>query len=205
MKQTAFMPRTATRDDIPGIAAAMARAFEDYPLMTYMVPDSSKRADKLDGWFRLILQASWPGDRGQVLTTDAYAGASMWNKPGHWKMPMTTALRILPGTLRLLGFRSFVRTLRVLTAFEKRHPKELHWHLALLGTDPPMQRKGVGAALMAEVLERCDREGLPAYLETQKPDNVAYYRHHGFEVIEEMTVGKGEREVRCWFMWRDPR
>lgn len=205
MKPTAIMARTATRADIPGIAASMARAFEDYPLMVYMVPDASKRAEKLDGYFRLMLSAWWPGEHGEVLTTDSYAGASMWSKPGHWKMPTTTALRMLPGTLRLFGFRSLLRTAKVLMAFEKRHPKELHWHLALLGTDPPMQGQGVGAALMAEVLERCDREGLGAYLETQKPDNVAYYRHHGFEVVDEMTVGKREREVTCWFMWRDPR
>jgi GNAT superfamily N-acetyltransferase len=150
-----------------------------------------------------MLTASWPGDRGQVLTTDGYAGASVWMKPGHWKMPTTTTLRILPGTLRLLGVRSILRTFKVLTAFEKRHPKEEHWYLELLGTDPPMQRKGVGAALMADVLGRCDREGLPAYLETQKPDNVAYYRHHGFEVVDTMTVGKDEQEVTCWFMWRE--
>ena len=47
MKQTTLMPRTATRDDIPGIAAAMARAFADYPLMAYMIPDAAKRAEKL--------------------------------------------------------------------------------------------------------------------------------------------------------------
>lgn len=132
-----------------------------------------------------------------LLTTDGHAGASVWMKPGHWKMSTKTTLRILPGTLRLLGFRSFLRTLKVLTAFEKRHPKEEHWYLELLGTDPSMQRRGVGAALMAEVLGRGDREGLPAYLETQKPDNVAYYRHHGFEVVDTMTSAKASARSRA--------
>jgi GNAT superfamily N-acetyltransferase len=205
MTQTALQPRIATRDDIPGIAAAMTRAFMDYPLMEYMIPDAAKRAEKLEAWHRLTLRGLWPEQRGEVRTTDDYAGASMWVRPGQWKTPVLPMLRIVPGMIRIVGLRSFLRTVRVLTAFEKRHPHNEHWHLALLGTDPPMQRKGVGAALMAEALERCDREGLPAYLETQKIDNVAYYRRFGFDVIDEMTVGAGERAVQCWFMWREPR
>jgi GNAT superfamily N-acetyltransferase len=205
MKQTTITPRIATRDDIPGISAAVTRAFMDYPLMVYMVPAADKRAAKLLDYHELFLSKLWPAeDHGIVFTTDGHAGASVWAKPGHWKLPTATVLRLLPGMLRIFGFRTLLRTVRILTAFEKRHPKDdTHWHLQLLGTDPPMQRKGVGAALMAEVLETCDREGRGAYLETQKIENVAYYRRHGFEVTQEIQLGR--RGPRGWLMWRDPR
>jgi len=37
-----------------------------------------------------------------------------------------------------------------------------------------------------------------AYLETDKPQNVVFYRRFGFEVTAERTV----LGVRTWFIWR---
>lgn len=58
---------------------------------------------------------------------------------------------------------------------EAHHPDEPHWYLATLGTDPSAQGRGIGSALLADVLERCDREATPAYLETETEANVAFY------------------------------
>ena len=203
IQRAASTARDATTDDIPGIAGAMARAFDDDPMFEWLFPDRSQRTSKLDAWFARTMRAAWSTDRGRTLTTDAQAGVAVWLAPGKWKVPTRDVLKILPATLRIFGPRSFVRILKVLSEFEKRHPSEEHWYLEWLATDPPMQRRGVGAALMAPILERCDAEGLPAYLETQKPENVAYYRHHGFEVRDEMDIVEGG--PRAWFMWREPR
>jgi GNAT superfamily N-acetyltransferase len=95
-----------------------------------------------------------------------------------------------------------MRFLRVMHKVEKAHPEEPHWYLACLGTDPPKQRTGVGTTLVGPVLERCDKEGLPAYLETQKPENVPYYERFGFRVTGELDITEGGPHV--WLMWRDP-
>jgi hypothetical protein len=36
---------------------------------------------------------------------------------------------------------------------------------------------------MEHALRRCDREGLPAYLESSNPRNIPLYQRHGFEVL----------------------
>lgn len=56
---------------------------------------------------------------------------------------------------------------------------------------------------MAPVLERCDREGLPAYLEASSARNRALYLRHGFEVVEEVHLPADGPPV--WLMWRNPR
>ena len=85
---------------------------------------------------------------------------------------------------------------------EKVHPREPHWYLAILGTDPPEQGKGVGGSLMTPVLERCDRAGLGAYLESSKPENLPYYERFGFRVTGQFDMPKGPP---MWPMWREPR
>ena len=80
---------------------------------------------------------------------------------------------------------------------------EPHWYLMILGVDPPHQGRGVGGELMQPVLAQCDRDGLPAYLETQKARNVPFYRKHGFEVLRETEAPSGG--PHWWLMKRAPR
>jgi ribosomal protein S18 acetylase RimI-like enzyme len=69
------------------------------------------------------------------------------------------------------------------------HPSEPHWYLPLIGVAPSEQGRGFGSALLAHGLTRCDREHLPAYLESTSPRTVPLYRRHGFEVVAEIRVG----------------
>ena len=41
----------------------------------------------------------------------------------------------------------------------------------------------------------CDREGLPAYLETGKERNLAFYGRHGFRVVDEIRAAQGAAGV----------
>ncbi len=71
----------------------------------------------------------------------------------------------------------------------------------MLGVDPERQGQGIGGQIIAPVLERADRDGLPCYLETMKERNVAFYQKHGFEVVVD-DVFKGE--LHYWTMKRPP-
>ena len=53
------------------------------------------------------------------------------------------------------------------------HPAEPHWHLPMIGELPSMQGKGFGAALLYHGLAQCDRDGLPAYLESSNEGNIS--------------------------------
>lgn len=69
------------------------------------------------------------------------------------------------------------------------HPSEPHWHLPLIGVDPAFQHRGIGGALLRHALEKCDRDGLPAYLEATSRRNAALYARHGFERIGTIQSG----------------
>ena len=140
--------------------------------------------------------------KGAVHTTAGgpAQGAAIWMAPGQWKIGGLELLGQLPMLFRLGG--DTPRALGLLSKVEKVHPTEPHWYLAILGTAPEHQGKGVGGALMAPVLKKCDEEGLPAYLESSKESNIPFYQRHGFEVKGEVNAKNGPT---LWPMWRDPQ
>ena len=111
----------------------------------------------------------------------------------------------------LRGAPTFVRSgrrlagaFRLLNALDRAHHEiaEPHYYLAILGADPCFQRTGAGTAALQPVLQRCDEEGVLAYLETQKEENIAYYARHAFDVIEKIEV---EGVPPVWTLSRQPR
>jgi ribosomal protein S18 acetylase RimI-like enzyme len=85
---------------------------------------------------------------------------------------------------------------------ERHHPVLPHYYLSVIGTDPDQQGGGIGSALLAPVLSRCDSEGVAAYLESSKESNVGFYARHGFTVTDKVELPDGPP---LWFMWREPR
>ena len=81
------------------------------------------------------------------------------------------------------------------------HPSFECWYLPLTGVDPVAQGRGLGSALMAHALARCDRDGVPAYLEATSPRNRDLYARHGFR--ETGLIQQGGSPP-LWPMLRQP-
>ena len=190
----------ATGIDRKPLAEVLARAFADDPVWNWLFPDEQGRDRRAALVFRAYLYDSLR--RGEVLTTPDRAGAALWKPPGRWKLSNTAILRNLPELARAFG-RRLPASLEIERKVEAQHPTDPHWYLAVIGTDPVAQGRGVGAALIRQVTDRCDRDGLPAYLESSKSDNVPYYQRFGFELTGETVLGDDGPTI--WFMWRDPQ
>lgn len=178
----------------------LGRSFEDDPVSCFTLPDPAQRARGLPRYFAAELRSEYLRS-GEVLTTAGLEGASLWAPPGRSQVSLRAIVALVP--MVPLVWHRLLLVGRALASIEAKRPKEPHWYLGVLGTDPAHQGKGVGSALMAPVLERCDREGHPAYLESSKERNVAFYARHGFEVTEELDTPRGG--PRLWLMWRKPR
>lgn len=91
---------------------------------------------------------------------------------------------------------------RVFEQMSTYHPHEPCWYLPLIGVDPAMQGRGFGSALLRYALERCDHDGVPAYLESSNPRNIPLYQRHGFEILGSIQSGRSPTVVP---MLRRPR
>lgn len=197
--------RPATTADLPAIGRVLAAAFADDPLSRYMASPKADWAAQAPPWFEANARAQLRG-HGEVWVdgsegSTGVRGAAIWSPPGHWKGTLGQAVAIAIPSLRLFRSRA-TKALRVLSDIEGAHPADPpHWYLAILGTDPARQGAGVGSALIRKVTERCDLQGLGAYLESSKEQNVPFYARHGFEVIALHDPGD---QPPAWLMWRDP-
>ena len=196
--------RAATTADRAKVAASLASAFSEDPLFAWMSGAGPNQSiePKMRVLFNAFLKLDLPRGDHLVFTDEDGIGAAIWKHPNRWKMPAGDMVRALPGMLRSLGTKA-PRMMGAITAIEKVHPKEEHYYLEVLGTHQDKQSKGVGSAVIRHMLDRCDAEGMPAYLESSNPRNIPFYARHGFEPTGEIVVGKGAPTVTA--MWRNPR
>jgi GNAT superfamily N-acetyltransferase len=191
----------------PAVIAALARAFYDDPLFGFFVPNLVKQMKSLISFMNSGVKDARPfGDIWVAHSNGKVAGAAVWLPPGAYprgpRRDLMTYVRTMPTLVR--SGKRIGRAVALLGAVDKAHHEIAgpHYYLGILGTDPEFQRTGAGSAVLAPVLERCDAEGLPAYLETQKEANIAYYARHRFELAQEIYIN-GCPPI--WTLLRQPR
>lgn len=187
--------------DADTAARALAAAFENDPHFRWIVRDDERRLKRLERGFSVFVSRLWlPQDAGYIH--ERGAGAALWMPPGAWHVGLLEQLRMAPATARALRGDT-PRLLRALTFIERKHPRSPdHWYLPIVGVAPGWQGRGYGAALIRPILERCDRERTPAYLEASTPRNRALYERHGFRVLDECHYAADGPPP--WPMWREP-
>jgi len=190
--------RRAAASDMPVLARTYARAFVDDPVIRWLIPDDAEYA-LIGERFFAAFAARFLAQECLWCTDDGVAVAG-WNLPGRPAVEVDDPDPIDHPDWRVERFVAIGELLGANT------PPEPHWHLNLLGTHPDWQRRGLGGTLMAEVFVVADETGLPCYLETETPENVAYYRRHGFVVRTEWELAvPGSDGPHMWGMVRPPR
>jgi GNAT superfamily N-acetyltransferase len=181
--------RQATAEDVPRLRAMLAEAFFDDPVFGWLMPDDSKRRAQLRRYFGIDLRY-YTLPRGRVWTTSDLTGAALSLPPGKWRVPPHVSM--LQGSA--FGVQ-IAKAARLGAAMEWRHMRLMrgvggaHYYVRDIGVHPTEQGKGLGGALMRPTLDRCDREGLPAYIEASSVRSASLYERLGFEHIEELRVG----------------
>lgn len=194
--------RLARPDDIPQLADVLTRAFADDPFFSWIAGDGPGARERMRiGWAGTLRFAS--AGLSATYTTEDLAGAAIWVPPDRSPSSLLDSLRLTPSLGRLTGWRRLRKVAAAVALIEERrhhHVPRPHAYLSALGVDPARQGQGIGTALMRPMLERCDREGFPAYLETATARNLPLYQRQGFAVVGEMTLE--EAGVSGWLMLR---
>ena len=158
-------------------------AFAEDPTVRWCWPDSQQYVELMPSFIRAFAGAGFAS--GAATQVGDFAGAALWLPPGVHPdeeamgaiMEKTVAPKVIDDLMPLLEKAA------------AHHPEEPHWYLPLIGVDPSQRGNGYGGALLAHTLELCDRDGVPAYLESSNARNISLYLRHGFEILDTIQVG----------------
>jgi GNAT superfamily N-acetyltransferase len=221
--------RLLREHDVPVAATVLARAFADEPSKRVLFghepgrrgpfADTVTRTRFTEAVARARLRAAMPYAAVHVAELDGtIAGVAVWYPPGvrPGALPSSTVVpallsrgtRVLSLIAHLAGVswreRSTLRrVLAARSAAAKPAGRGPSWYLSVLGTDQDYRGRGVARRLLERTLERCDIEGLAAWLETTEGTTAAMYGRFGFETVA--AIAGGELLPGLWVMRREPQ
>lgn len=191
--------RHALTADLDELEATLGRAFEDDPMMRWMYPDDDTRPAFTRQFMRFALDLGHP--HGHTYTVGNNWASAIWAPPDVTLFDESRGALLWALLSEQVGER-VAEVMDGLMRIGSAHPEDdPHFYLFVIGTEPDQQSKGLGGRLLQEVLTRCDRQGLGAYLESSNIKNVPFYEQHGFRVLHEIFVGE---DFVARPMWREP-
>jgi GNAT superfamily N-acetyltransferase len=185
-------------DWVDDCVTTLANAFVANPL--HQRAFGPGRMDQNRLFFRIGLRHMFTGQSFVALMDGELGGYVHFNAwpnclPAPEEIPTAIATLLTP-----LG-EAVPQVIRWFTRWSHFDPAEPHVHLGPIGVVPAMQGRGVGTALMDCYVGHLDRENSAGYLETDRAENVEFYKKFGFAVKgQEVLIG-----TPVWYMWRPAR
>ena len=182
-------------DQLDTTVAMLAEAFVANPL--HISAFGPQRIDQNRLFFRIGLRHMFNGQAFIALVDDQVRGyihfsISPYCLPVPEEIPLAATTLLKP-----LG-EAIPQVIKWFARWCHLDPDEPHVHLGPIGVAPVAQGRGIGTALMHRYVEHLKREQCAGYLETDRPENVEFYKKFGFVVQrEEQLIG-----TPTWYMWR---
>ncbi|MEW2137750.1 GNAT family N-acetyltransferase [Streptomyces sp. NPDC005409] len=194
--------RQADQSDRDAVARLLDEAFRADPVSCWVFPDPAHRAavhGKFLGVFVDVALAE-----GRIDYAADGSAAALWLRIPAGDPDAEPAEDEVPARMREAADPDNERCELVGRLTGAVHPTaEEHEYLLMIAVDPARQGEGLGTELMRPVLERCDREGVAAYLEASSERSKELYERLGWEFTGEAVRLPGGPLM--WPMWRKPQ
>jgi GNAT superfamily N-acetyltransferase len=169
--------------------ASMCAAFADDPGLSWIWPERDERLQRLPSFFQAIIGGTMSnGVALHSASANESAAVSLWPQPGSTN---PGRVEILRGMLSMAkAFRTGRERAALMSATLKAHQPGNYswWYLQFIGVNPAAQGSGLGGAAVRAGLKLARAAGMPTYVEVMNPDNLGYYRHVGFNIVNEFDI-----------------
>lgn len=180
-------------------AGVAARGMRDNPMhVSVFGPDPDRRIAALERMFRALFRVS-PAPPLVALRAGFVVGVCGAAPPGTCRLSAAALARMV-GALSRNGVGPLRNALRWFEGWSHRDPEGPHWHVGPVAVEGGLQGLGIGSRLLAALTADLDARGDEAWLETDKAENVTFYRRAGFTVAADAEI----LGTPCWFLARQP-
>ena len=169
----------------PEVCQVLARAFASNP--GHLAAFGGNVLVQNEAFFRTALPLL-KGPKFVAMAESRVLGLIHWVDSSKCQVTAAEKVRLFPQTVARLGWKATLRALSWLSTWEKHDPKQPHVHLGPIGVLPETQGQRVGSRLMMKYCEVLTETGQAGYLETDRLENVEFYRRFGFETTLELPV-----------------
>jgi ribosomal protein S18 acetylase RimI-like enzyme len=183
MSHITIMPLPAEQTE--SAIGVLARAFVTNPVHVAAFGTSALESNEV--FFRLGL-AVMKGEKFVATDGSRILAVAHWVRSPSCQYSAFEKLRMMPGMVSGLGLNSALEVMSWVSTWARHDPRERHVHLGPIAVEPEAQGRHVGSRLMEKYCAELDRSGLAGYLETDRPENVAFYSRFGFAVTETASV-----------------
>lgn len=188
-KSTLPASRRISTTEQKHVITTLVLAFSNDPAVRWLFPDPHQYLTYFPQFATAFAGKAF--EQGTAYVSGDYAGAALWFAPDV-EADSEAIGELLQRSLREADQPD---AFALFEQMDHYHPRYPHWYLPLMGVDPRHQGQGHGSSLLRVGLEQCDREGIPAYLESSNPENIPFYQQHGFQVIGTIQTGRSPQIV----------
>jgi predicted N-acetyltransferase YhbS len=176
-------------------ANVLASAFVTNPL--HVAAFGAGALAKSEAFFRTGLTVM-KGVKLVAVSNSRILGVIHWVESPACQISGVEKLRMTPAMIAGFGLPAALRVGSWLSIWSRHDLAEPHSHLGPIGVAPEAQGRRIGYQLMERYCHQLDGTRRPGYLETDRPENVAFYRRCGFETTQQVSV----LGVPNYFMYR---
>jgi GNAT superfamily N-acetyltransferase len=191
----------ADKKDVSVLKRVLSESFSQDPMISWLVKPDKKLVYRREFVFETMLN-SFGFKYGHVYTNEKKSCCAIWAPPGKYNPNSFFNLLLLPAWIKSVGLDRLIKIMNGSNYLAKHFAGPEYFYLMSIGTLPQEQGKGIGSALMKPVLDICDRDNIPACLETSNEKNLDFYKRHGFKIREEVIIPSGG--PKTWVMIREP-
>ncbi|MFC9299510.1 GNAT family N-acetyltransferase [Streptomyces sp. NPDC057011] len=194
--------RRAEQSDRDAVARLLDEAFRPDPVSSWVFPDPEHRAAVHGRFLGVFVDVAL--SEGRIDYAVDGSAAALWLRIPAGDPDGEPVEDEVPAKMRAVADPDNERCELVGRLTGAVHPMaEEHEYLLMIAVTPDRQGEGLGTELMRPVLERCDREGVPAYLEASSERSRGLYERLGWEFTgEPVRLPEGPL---MWPMWRKPQ
>lgn len=200
---------TLSFDHVVEVVSVLADAFYDYPVMRQVLgPDAPGMGAPYNVRLHRLVQlfVSARAYRNEPLLgardgAGALVGAAVMSLPSSSEHPPPTFIALRESIWAELGADARARYDAYMAAAQFFGAMAPHHHLNMIGVRRAQQRLGLARELLDAVhrLAGDDPQSAGVSLTTERPENVPFYEHFGYQVVGHTRVTAG---LETWGLFR---
>jgi hypothetical protein len=169
------------------IVEILASSFDNNKTVNYIIKQDKRREQRI----RQLMSYSFDVCNcfGRVLLSENKKACALVVFPDEKHTTLRSTLWDIRLITNCIGFAGINKAMAREKKIKSLQPKEPLYYLWFIGVSPEEQNKGIGGALLTEIIRDAEQENRTVCLETSTEKNIPWYQKFGFTIYNELDIG----------------